>query len=142
MILSMSLFTGVFAADEVVINDSFENGVGEAWEYANDYAKSNIKVDSTTAADGSKSLLFDDDTDKTSPILYSKKIDSKEGDVFDVSASFKLVEGARVAVFIKFSDAAGKQLSSASIGSTATDWTSASKTVTAPAGTAKFLGNK
>lgn len=138
LILSMSLWSVGFAADEVLINDSFENGIDE-WTYTNDYAKSHIKADTSTASDGKTSLLFDDDTDTTSPIFKSKYMDSKEGDVFVISADIKLLEGAAVSVFYKFYDASNKQLTgSGSVASKATEWTNASKTVTAPAGTVKL----
>lgn len=138
IIMSTLTFVGGFAAEAVLIDDSFE-GELSAWTFTNDYAKKQITVDSSSAADGSKSLKFDDDTDTTSPILKSKMFDAAYGENFTISASFKVIEGSNISVFYKFYDADNKQLSgSGSITSKATTWTSASKTVSAPAGTVSF----
>ena len=138
LVFSMSLWTVAFAADEVLINDSFENGIGE-WNYTNDYAKTNISIDTTTASDGKASLLFNDDTAETSPILKSKYMDSVPGDEFTMSADFKLVEASGISVFYKFYDANDKQLTgSGSFNAKKTEWSSASKNVVAPEGTVKL----
>ncbi len=138
LLLSMALWTAGFAADEVLIDDSFENGTGD-WTYTNDYAKSNITLDTTTASNGKTSLLFNDDTDTTSPILKSKYLDVKPGDVLTISADIKLLEDAAVSVFYKFYDSADTQLpGSGSVASKKTEWTNTSKTVTAPADTVKL----
>ncbi|MBE7020220.1 MAG: hypothetical protein E7411_02145 [Ruminococcaceae bacterium] len=114
---------------DIIISESFENG-GEGWTYSHNANNGTfLEVVDTEAYDGNKSLYAKNDPDvrvntekNYTPYAYSPMVDAMAGTGYEVSAYVKNEIGNQVKVYCKFYSSEKKELSSATIGLSGTDW--------------------
>jgi len=135
MVLSLCAVYTV-AAENVIFSDSFEDGMGR-WTLGNDYAKAGNAVIANDASDGKNSVYAKDDTQESTPNVFSPFIPAKPGGSYTVSADFKHDDAPNIRVYVRFTDSDNKDIANAggSVSLTTNEWKNGSKTFVAPEGT-------
>ena len=135
LLLSMASFLNVYAADEVIFSDSFENGI-DNWKYTSSKCnEENTNLSTDKATDGKTSAYVYDAGDGTFG-YRGNTMPAEPGKTYIVSFDHFNVEGCGAKVFVEFLDDADKRIQSTSFGSSKTgEWESLTKEFVAPGGT-------
>ncbi len=135
-ILPLGISFNVTASDEVVFEDSFENG-GSAWVYTTTKANdSNTKMTDEKASDGKISAWVKDEDEAAAFGYRSSIIPAEEGVSYTVSGDLYMVEGIGAKIFLRFIDSDGKSLiSQSTYTKNLGKWENVSLTLVAPQNT-------
>ncbi len=139
LLMVLSVFGGmaVLAEEgEVIFADSFETpftDLPKEWTYFGANSEGNVKADTTTASDGKYSVRITEESNKASSGLQSKQFKVEAGKTYTASVDSYIFSG-QCHMFLKYFDAAGKQLFSKSVSNALTGkWTTISISEPAPA---------
>ena len=140
MLLSGLSGMAAFAEDgEIVFADSFETpftDLPKEWTYFGANSEGNVKADTTTASDGKYSVRITEESNQASSGLQSKQFKVEAGKTYTASVDSYIFSG-QCHMFLKYFDAAGKQLFSKSVSNALTGkWTTISISEPAPANSA------
>ena len=139
LLILLSSFGGVsvLAGDgEIVFADSFETpftDLPKDWTYFGVNSEGNVKADMTVASDGKYSVKITEESNQSSSGLQSKQFKVEAGETYTASVDSYIFSG-QCHMFLKYFDAAGKQLFSKSVSNALPEkWTTISISEPAPA---------
>ena len=139
MMLSMFSFISVFAAETVVFEEGFENGL-ENWTKKKGNEDEKQYLANEKAKDGKNSLCVTDDTDAGAFGFQSINIPATPGVTYTVSGDLFSEGTASNKIFFTYIDAEGTRLFNQSFGAKAVGaWENVSLTQLAPAGTVAIV---